>query len=374
MKKTAILMLALALVLSLIGCAPSAPAEPAEATAAPAAEATAAPDAATEATPDYSGQKIVVQVWGGTYEETLRNYAIPMFEEQTGATVEVLTGAAPIAQLATEGANASVDVLHLDDAEIVTGEPMGIFETLDLTKIPNAADLYEQAFKYDTAVVTNWGTYGICYRTDLVKTAPKSWNDLWSEEYAGGKLGFYDYTMGGGFETLDMLSRIDGTTLDNTANWDNLFTKLDTLKPSIGLFFNSNEEAATQMTNGDLIATTWTNGQAIRLKNSGVPVAYAMPEEGVPAMTSFTGITSGSQNKELAYIFVNILLSPEVQQAYAENNFYAPSNSKTQISDELKAFMPYGADQVAKLIYLDTATLEPVKNDLIERWEQEFKN
>ena len=39
----------------------------------------------------YEGETLVVQVWGGTYEETMRNDVIPKFEEETGATVEVFT-------------------------------------------------------------------------------------------------------------------------------------------------------------------------------------------------------------------------------------------------------------------------------------------
>ncbi len=374
MKKLIVTLLVVALVFAVVGCGGSATTT----TATTKGSETAAASTGTTTTGtekvDYTGQTIVVQVWGGTYEETLRKYAIPMFEEQTGAKVDVLTGAAPLAQLATEGDKASVDVLHLDDAEIVSGKSMDIFETIDTSKLTNAPDLYEQAFKHDVAIVTNWGTYGLCYRTDLVKEAPTSWKDMWNAEFADGKLGFYDYTMGGGFETLDALCRMSGTTLADTANWDKLFADLKTLKPNIGLIFSSNDETVTQLTNGDIIMSTWTNGQAIRLKKAGVPVAYVMPEEGVPAMTSFTGIAKGSTKKDLAYIFADILLSTEVQKAYAENNYYAPSNSKTVISDELKAFMPYGEEQISKLTYLDSEALESVKKQLVEKWEQEFKN
>ena len=45
----------------------------------------------------YAGETLVVQVWGGTYEETLRNHVIPSFESKTGAKVEVVSGAAPLA-------------------------------------------------------------------------------------------------------------------------------------------------------------------------------------------------------------------------------------------------------------------------------------
>ena len=57
-------------------------------TEAPSAAEAGTQDAGTESkdtgTADYSGETLVVQVWGGTYEETLRNYIIPAFEKKTG--------------------------------------------------------------------------------------------------------------------------------------------------------------------------------------------------------------------------------------------------------------------------------------------------
>lgn len=314
--------------------------------------------------------KIVVQVWGGTYEDTLRKYAIPIFEKQTGAKVEVITGAAPLSQLATEGESASVDVLNLDDSEVIKGTQMNLLETLDKNKLTNSKDLYKEAFRHPTAFVSNWGVYGLCYRTDLVSKAPVSWNDMWDQEYAAGKLGFYDYTIGGGFEIADMLAKMEGADIADTNSWDKAFGKLASLKPNIGLLFGSYNDAVTMLKNGDLKMATFTNGQALKLKEQGVPVAFVMPKEGVPAMTSLVGITKNSKHKELAYKLVDILLSPEVQKAYAENNYYAPSNAKTEIADNIKPFMPYGQEAISKLLYMDSEKLETVKNKLIEKWEE----
>lgn len=322
---------------------------------------------------DYSGQTLVVQVWGGTYEETLRNHVIPMFEEETGATVEVVSGAAPLAQLATEGDKASVDVLHLDCSEVVQGTKMGVLETLDFSKLKNSEDLYEEAFMYDNAIVTNWGTYGIVYRADLVPEAPTSWLDLWNDAYSGGKIGVVDYSMGGGMEFAEAIARIQGTVISDTSNWDNLFEKLASLKGNIGVYASQHSDIESKISSGDIVISVETNGRAINLKKEGYDVAFCQPKEGSIAMTSLAGIASGSTQKELAYIFVDMLLSPEGQKAYAENNYYAPSNSKTVIDEELQNYMPYGQEEVSKLLYMDTEALEPVKAEFIERWDKEFK-
>ena len=110
---------------------------------------------------DYVGQSVVVQVWGGTYEETFKKYAAPIFEELTGATIEYVIGTTPIAQLGSERDKPSVDLIHGDAAEVVRGTEMDLFETIDQSKLSNAKDLYEQAWEYPNAIVTNWGTYGI---------------------------------------------------------------------------------------------------------------------------------------------------------------------------------------------------------------------
>ncbi|MGE4276759.1 MAG: ABC transporter substrate-binding protein [Lawsonibacter sp.] len=368
MKKITALLLSAAMSLALVSCGSTA-SSGGSSSSAPSGSGSGS---ASGALP-YAGQTLVVQVWGGTYEETLRNYVIPSFEEKTGATVEVVSGAAPLSQLATEGDNASIDVLHVDTFEVVQGTNMGVLEPLDVSKLENAPDLYDEAFMYDTAVVTNWGTYGIVYRADLVKSEPTSWLDLWDPAYADGKIGMIDYSMGGGLEFLEAISRIQGTHIEDTANWDNLFDKLQSLKGNIGIYASQHADLESALSSGDIVASVETNGRAIGLMKEGYDVKFCQPKEGSIAMTSLAAISSGSTKKDLAYLFVNELLSPEAQKAYAENNYYAPSNSKTVIDAELQGYMPYGQEQVSNLAYMDSAALENVKADLIDRWNRDFK-
>lgn len=321
----------------------------------------------------YEGETLVVQAWGGTYEETMRNDVIAKFEEKTGAKVEVVSGAAPLSQLATEGDNASIDVLSLDCNEVVQGTKMGVLETLDYDKLDNAKDLYEEAFMYDNAVITNWGVYGIVYRKDLVEKEPESWEDLWDPAYKGGKIGVVDYSMGGGLEFADEIARIQGSEISDRDNWDKLFEKLSSLKDNIGIYGSQHADIESMLTSGEIVMSVETNGRAINLVQEGYDIGFCMPKEGTPAMTSLAGISKGSTNKELAYLFLNELLGTEAQKAYAEKNYYAPSNKKTVVDEKLAAMMPYGQEEVSNLVYMDYAAFEEVKADFLERWNKEFK-
>lgn len=362
MKKLTALLMALAMSFTMISCGQKE--EP--------APSASKGDASSSGLP-HAGETLVVQVWGGTYEETLRNHVIPAFEKKTGATVEVVSGAAPLSQLATEGNEASIDVIHVDTFEVVQGTDMGVLEELDISKLTNASDLYQEAFMFDTAVVTNWGTYGLVYRSDLVPKEPTSWMDIWDPAYADGKVGMVDYSMGGGMEFLEAISRIQGSNIEDTANWDNLFNELQPLKNNIGVYASQHSDLESGLSKGKLWISVETNGRAIGLMKEGYPIKFCQPKEGSIAMTSLAAISKGSTNKDLAYMFLDELLSTNAQKAYAENNYYAPSNSKTVINEELQGFMPYGQEQVSSLIYMDSAALESVKPDLIERWNREFK-
>ena len=61
---------------------------------------------------------------------------------------------------------------------------LGLAEPIDHAKVPNLANLYPEAtqLQHDPgntfSVPYTWGTTGLCYRSDLVKTEPTSWNDL----------------------------------------------------------------------------------------------------------------------------------------------------------------------------------------------------
>ena len=177
----------------------------------------------------------------------------------------------------------------------------------------------------------------------------------------------------GGLEFAEAISRIQGYTLADQENWDNLFAKLSSLKPNIGVYASQHSDIESMLSNGDIVMSVETNGRAIGLMKEGYDIGFCQPEEGSIAMTSLAAISKGSTKKELAYLFVNELISPEGQKAYAENNYYAPSNGKTVIAEELREYMPYGQEQVSKLLYMDSETLEPVKAALIERWNKEFK-
>lgn len=323
----------------------------------------------------YAGQTVRVTSWGGTYEETLRNIVKPAFEERTGATLEIVLGSAPLAQLKAEGDDPSVDVLHVNYYEMMNGKLLGVTKELDYDSMSNAPDLYDEAKENEYGVITNWGTRGFAYRNDLID-APTSWKDLWNPEYAG-KVIVSDVTFGGGYELAEMAAHafFDSSLTDKSC-WDGVFEKLEELAPNVYMVSTQHSDTDTALINGDAVIAIHTNGRTAMLSNDGHDdISYADLEEGLPGMPTYVAVAKNTKVPELANELVNELIGVEAEYAYATNNFYAPSNKKCEVPKELQPFMPYGEEAIQKLIFFDQEMItEEDRAEFVDRWNKVFKN
>ncbi|HSM25052.1 MAG TPA: hypothetical protein VK856_09340, partial [Anaerolineaceae bacterium] len=95
-------------------------------------------------------------------------------------------------------------------------------------------------------------------------------------------------------------------------------------------------------------------------------------EEGTPLAMNAAAITTNSANADLAEIFINIHLSQACQEAYARDLFYAPTNKTIVLDADLAAKMPYGEEQVGKLLMLDNPTISANQSDWADLWNREI--
>ncbi len=323
----------------------------------------------------YEGQTVRVSAWGGTYEETLRDIVKPAFEERTGATMEIVLGSAPIAQLKAEGNEPSVDVLHVNYYEMMNAKLLGVTKELDFSAMSNAADLYDEAKSEPYGVITNWGTRGYAYRNDLIEE-PTSWKDLWNPEYAG-KVIVSDVTFGGGYELAEMTAHaFFNSSLTDKSCWDDVFAKLEELAPNVYMVSSQHSDTDTALINGDAVIAIHTNGRTAMLTQDGHDeISYANLEEGLPGMPTYVAIAKNTQVPDLANELVNELIGVDAEYAYATNNYYAPSNKKCEIPEDLQPFMPYGEEAIQNLIFFDQEMItEEDRAEFVDRWNKVFKN
>lgn len=330
----------------------------------------AAPSGAGEAA-DFSGQTLVVTVYGGDTEKFVREEVVPQFEEETGATVELAVGLSKdwVTKMRVAGVdNPPYDVVLINKVRIPGLKKAGFFDKLSVEQIPNLTDVAEPLRDADDIGVQGlFQPLGFAYRTDLVESAPQSWSDLWEPRFEG-KLCLYNPSNGAGIMTMMMLGELFG---DGTTDMETAFEKIDSLQP----FKQSDFDMQTPLTRGECEVAIVDSPAAMDLKLKGAPVDFVIPSDGTFMFEQDINITSGSKVKPLANAYVNYMLSAEMQKKWANKFFVSPANVNAEVSPEASENIPVQAADMSSIHIWTDEELEWIENEgaklIADRWNRE---
>ena len=320
----------------------------------------------------FAGETLVVTSYGGSWEEFMRNEIVPEFEEMTGATVELAVGLSRdwMANLRAAGReNPPYDVVIANETWISSGRLEGRFVPLLEEEIPNLTNVHPALrMPEDIGVLGLINPLGIAYRTDLVTTAPTSWMDLWNEEYRGN-VGIYNIANSAAPMFLMMIAEIE---TGDPKNYDVAFERLKELRPFKQTDFSGDME--NLLVQGEVHVAILDSPAAARLKQQGVPIEFVVPAEGMFMFEQNMNVTAGSDVEDLAFAFIDYMLSEEVQAKWAESYYVTPGNVNVEIAGDLAELIPVTADEVDRIHQWDWAWLNAgPREDMVNRWNREIR-
>jgi putative spermidine/putrescine transport system substrate-binding protein len=311
------------------------------------------------------GKTLIIPTLGGVWEQFWRKTIGPAFTKATGAatTFEVGNGRVFGANLRAAGVkNPPYSIVMTNEVFASALRKEGFFEKLDLAKIPNYADLYPLAKTAEGyGAIAAVSPIGIGYRTDMVKTPPKAWKDIWSNPEFKGKVGLYNFANSAGKMELLLASKIFGK---DQYDVDAGFAALAKLGKVIQVDFN----LSTALSAGEIVVAPFDFAEIARLKGQGLPVDYVIPEEGMIMFDQTLNILANAPEKELAYQYANFILSPEIQDLMMKEFFISPTNQKVVVPAELKKAVPISGADMAKILTWDWDFVNKNQGELAERW------
>ena len=312
---------------------------------------------------------LVVPTLGGVWEQFWRKEIAPRFEKASGAkvTLDVGNGRVFGANLRAAGVAKPPYSIIMTNEVFASGlRKEGFFEKLDLTKLSNYPDLYPMA-----RATGGWSALGavspigIGYRTDLVKTKPKAWADLWTNPEFKGKIGLYNFANSAGKMELLLASKIFGK---DQYDVDAGFAALAKLGRVIQVDFN----LSTALASGEIIVAPYDFGEISRLRKQGLPVDCIIPEEGMVMFDQSVNVLANGPDKALAYQYMNFLVSPEIQGLLMREFFVSPVNQKVVVPADLQKDVPVSGPDMAKILTWDWDFVNLNQAALGERWTKTF--
>ena len=325
--------------------------------------------AALIATPGYSAE-LVIGTFGGSFADDTKTCHVEAFEKATGATAILTLGSSVdmAAKIRATANDPEIDVAYMDISIAKQIKAEGLLETLDFASLSNYSAVAKQAFDPDNQFV-NFMTAAtvIAYNPNEIKNPPTSWNDLFDPQYAG-KIALGDITGTSGMHFLIAVNRMKGGSLENQ---DAGFAAIQELMPNVLMLYTQADQIVQLFERGEIVMAPWYPDRIGSAADKGVPVAVAYPQEGAVGIQPTVSVPKGSANKALALQYIDILLSAEGQNCFAEKKYAGPVNTQVELSDKVKAIVPFG-ESYDNLWYPDTDAIARLRPGWTERWQREI--
>jgi putative spermidine/putrescine transport system substrate-binding protein len=324
------------------------------------------PLAGAQAQLRFAGREVVATAFGGPSQDMLQRMVFDRVQRETGArgTQTPLLSAQAFARMRAEAQAPQIDLFMFSGGQQVQAKADGL--TQPLPAQPNFANVPAH-LKDPEGHWIAWGlvTEGILYRPDKVATPPKSYRDFFRPEFEG-HIAFPHPTNGYGTDFLVMLARSFG------GSERNIGPGFDALKriASRANIFRSAAEVQTLFASGDIWIMPYDGASAMRSTAMGIPVGYAVPEEGAPFVLLTGCVARRSRNADIAAAVLNGHLEPEVQASIAKDVGWAPVNTATRLPPDVAPFMA----PTDRLADLDRDVINASRGAWTERFNREISS
>lgn len=240
----------------------------------------------------------------------------------------------------------------------------GLASVLDLGKIPSYSQLSPQltslplvrANGQTYGVPFMWGPDPLIYDATAFSTPPASWAVFWDPKYRG-KISVWD-----DLSTVYMAAQILGYDKPDPHQLYNLSDdqleavkkKLLELKPNIRKMWSTGGELTNLFQNHEVVAAMGWPLMTNQLRKSNFPVGETIPKENTTGWIDHLMITAGSENKELAYKFLEYMIEAQTQKKVTDVTGYTPANpqaSQFMTTDEIKNLHLDNVNDYQKRIY-----------------------
>ncbi|QAA95067.1 ABC transporter substrate-binding protein [Pollutimonas thiosulfatoxidans] len=317
-------------------------------------------------------QSMTVALYGGIAQKAITTCVLDPFSQKTGVTItpDIGSSAVTLTKLVTQRNKPSIDVAWVDGGVSEQAWSQGVLEEQDPSRIPNLENLIHQA-KYVAdnkiyAASNGYYSLGILYNTDLVKTAPTSWQDMWKEEYAGMvALPLAQVSMG--LPLFVHIAELNGGSIEDTQPAVDAFRKLD-----VAAFYNSAGTVSNMFQSQEISVAPHFSSSAFALIKAGGPYKFVNPSDKGIANDMRIHLVRNGPNRELGEQLVNFSLTEEAALCFVREFNMGPYIKGVKVPSEYAAYMPWGeSGSIDDLALPNWPELLNRRDQLIEKFENE---
>lgn len=320
----------------------------------------------------YDGQTLSIFNWA-TY---IAEDTIPNFEEACGVTVEYsIFESSEQAVSVLRGGNPGYDLVIPSEYTVPLMAGEELIQPLNKDLIPNfanlAANFVDPAYDPDNtySIPYQWGTIGIGYRKEAFPDGIDSWEDLWNHDGPVAWLEDPRSVMAVGL----VMNGFD----PNSLNPDEYEIAAEYLiENGENVVAVAGDDGQALLERGDVDAAIEYNGDIFQVifDCECDDFAFAIPQEGTVLWSDNMIIPADAPNPELAMVFMDYIMHPQVSADLANYVAYGSPNAvsiELGLIDEALLTDPgiYPTEEIRERLFIveDLPEVEEVINDF---WDE----
>ncbi|MDH0910497.1 ABC transporter substrate-binding protein [Rhizobium pusense] len=327
----------------------------------------------TTMTGKATAEQLIVNSYGGPYEDIIRSRIIEPFEKEFNVKViydAVGSASQDYAKIKATRGRPGFDVVVMTASQSLDGCRDNLLEKFSPETVPNIAELNPDISGIAGAcgAVHEVQYLSLLWRKDKLATAPVSWSALFDEELKGKViLPTFQNIMAA--YLMQIMSVTNGGDL--MGNVDPGFEAMGRLAQQSMGFEQSSSIMENYLKEGEVWAMPFWNGRAQLLVDSGLPVDYVRPKEGTIPLVATLNVPIGARNKDMAYRFVNFFLEKSSQEAWVTGYNVGSARTDIEVPDAVRARQITTEADLKTLLLPDLSGLAAKLPEWGARWERE---
>ncbi|MBD2777937.1 polyamine ABC transporter substrate-binding protein [Iningainema tapete] len=169
----------------------------------------------------------------------------------------------------------------------------------------------------------SWGTTGLLYNSEILKTPPEDWDYLWQNQK---QLSKRMTLLNDVREVFGAVLRMLGYSYNSKKESEikQAYEKLMLIKEAIAAF--DTDAWRNQIVAGDLALAMCYSADAVKISKEHPKLKYVIPKSGSSLWTDTIVIPKTAPNQDSAYAWINFIMQPEVSARISQRLSIATPN------------------------------------------------
>ncbi len=318
-------------------------------------------------------EQLVVSTWAFGVDSMEENWVKP-FEKEYGVDIVLDTGGTGERYAKLESnPNSDVDVFITSQDYDHKGQKADLWQEFDDSKLTNYNDLYDSAKNpngKNTGPAYTYNRLAIVYNPELVDGDISSFKELLDRDDITS-LAIPDIIDTQGPSFLQLMANTLGVDLYSKEGSDQVFKEVEKLSNKVVKNYISSTDVITMMETKEAQVALVPEYYYRNIQEVVPSAKWVDPSEGAVMNFNTMEITKNCDNPELAYQFIDFMISKKIQTDVANAQMDAPVNKTADIDSFIEG-IPFSSLDNFKTI--DYAKMSDNIDDFTNRWYKIFNN